>query len=516
MTEAALVYEPLTGSDIRLIEILPGSWDDTLACGLERTPLRGLNEPQYVALSYAWGDPLDTVNITVNGHTHTVTRSLYTALRRLRHSAMQLTLKPLRIWVDALCINQADAQEKAHQIPRMKEIYGFTTQVLAWLGENPPEDDALLLHATDGHSNKALAVLQRSFYGNKLRLHLLRQPGCIEAVERLLLRPWFTRVWVIQEVTLPRGRAKVILLAGQHQYSLEHMDKLYWAVDCARSLPHPVTGATRLCQHLNDEEEQFERLDMAKAKTNSATTFSVRFAKVQASLKGLHASVKHDHLYAILGLCHSLPDPCLVPDYGKDYSEVYQTYARFLVEATGDLSVLMREARELGAASVPSWVPDFSSSSILSEHHLSQDGVYSDHPTFSSDGTKMHLLAVQLGRCVSVPCGSRQHVYCALTLDVQKITCRWRHNPADGVDIYADQADVSAKQGDIIVVPQGLESYNRALVLRKAASNTGEDEFLLVATCTVHDRTTGVEENGLQANVRGITDEVEGQMFTIL
>lgn len=139
-----LVYEQLHGSEIRIVEILPGRWDDTVSCRLEHVQLHSVNDPQYAALSYAWGDPTDTVDIMLNGIVHPVTRSLFTALRRLRHSdfeacleggaseqshgpsddalvddsnifgaaqgrtslspSLQLKWSRLRLWVDALCI----------------------------------------------------------------------------------------------------------------------------------------------------------------------------------------------------------------------------------------------------------------------------------------------------------------------------------------------------------------------------------------------------------------------------
>lgn len=173
----------------------------------------------------------------------------------------------------------------------------------------------------------------------------------------------------------------------------------------------------------------------------------------------------------------------------------------------------MRKSRDVEPGE-PSWVPDFSSPSILSAHHLSQDGCYTDRPVCSSGGTRLHLFGVELGRCLR---NSKEQLYCAFAKDVQMAKHRWRHDAAEGVDVYPDQHGVSARVDDLVMVPQGLESYNRALILRKAEQmgSTGE-EFQVVGTCRLSDRTAGMEERGLESNVRGIGDEVEERQFIII
>jgi hypothetical protein len=75
----------------------------------------------YVALSYSWGNPHETRSIFVNEHRVEVTKNLESALRILREKG------PLRagvkIWIDALCINQKDNDEKGVQVRRMRDIY---------------------------------------------------------------------------------------------------------------------------------------------------------------------------------------------------------------------------------------------------------------------------------------------------------------------------------------------------------------------------------------------------------
>jgi hypothetical protein len=97
-------------------------------------------KPKYEALSYTWGD--ETKNrhkISINGAEFEVVENLYNALRHLRDTKEERTL-----WVDAICINQADVLEKNRQIAIMPFIYMRAKMVLVWLGvpeEEKPEWD---------------------------------------------------------------------------------------------------------------------------------------------------------------------------------------------------------------------------------------------------------------------------------------------------------------------------------------------------------------------------------------
>lgn len=73
---------------------------------------------KYRALSYVWGDSAKRHPIKVNGQNFEVTSNL---LYFLTHRNQLLQTK--KFWIDALCINQIDDEEKSHQIPRMRERY---------------------------------------------------------------------------------------------------------------------------------------------------------------------------------------------------------------------------------------------------------------------------------------------------------------------------------------------------------------------------------------------------------
>lgn len=98
----------------------------------------------YIALSYCWGsdDNRTFRRIVLNGRFFQVTENLEAALNfvRIPEGLATTTLRCTKLWADAICINQADEDEKNREILRMKDIYGGSMDVFVHLG--PEEDDS--------------------------------------------------------------------------------------------------------------------------------------------------------------------------------------------------------------------------------------------------------------------------------------------------------------------------------------------------------------------------------------
>jgi len=109
-------YEPLNThrNEIRLLTILPDNDNGAVCCTLSHASLD--DSPTYAALSYCWGDPKKTRPVTVNGCIFNATINLEAGLRELRRQGFYV------VWVDALCINQRDTEERGKQILRMRDI----------------------------------------------------------------------------------------------------------------------------------------------------------------------------------------------------------------------------------------------------------------------------------------------------------------------------------------------------------------------------------------------------------
>jgi hypothetical protein len=189
-----LSYRSLTAADaIRLLLLQPraDSKDDEIHCKLQHTTLSDCETDltfQYIALSYVWGNEEDQEKIFVDGIEFHVTPNLFRALRSIRHESKELPL-----WVDAVCINQQNPKERGQQVRFMGFIYASARNTIICLGESDEESDRAIqaLNDTDTVPDSPELVDGRSI------------KDCI--VSFILSRPWFTRVWVLQELALSQN-----------------------------------------------------------------------------------------------------------------------------------------------------------------------------------------------------------------------------------------------------------------------------------------------------------------------
>jgi hypothetical protein len=127
--------------EIRLVYLNPGVFDEPISCSLAYISLPRYGDPNltYETLSYCWGDARRrrAISLSVSGpegiseHTLPITTSLYSALKNLRPQT-----GPARIlWVDSICIDQANVNERSSQVALMADIYRKAERVIVWLGE---------------------------------------------------------------------------------------------------------------------------------------------------------------------------------------------------------------------------------------------------------------------------------------------------------------------------------------------------------------------------------------------
>ncbi|KUJ19758.1 heterokaryon incompatibility, partial [Mollisia scopiformis] len=134
----------------------------------------------YEPISYAWGDPTMSHEIMCNDCSLFITKNLFQALRRFRGT------QPRFLWADGICINQSDEAEKSSQVSFMSRIYEKGYQTLIWLGED------------DEHDGWAMSASATS------NLISWQELDGLHCLSHLFRRPWFSRIWVINEVGLSK------------------------------------------------------------------------------------------------------------------------------------------------------------------------------------------------------------------------------------------------------------------------------------------------------------------------
>lgn len=176
----------------------------------------------YSALSYTWGSgPRDTI-VLVDGCEFHVTKELNLALRHLRTYHTDKAVQS--VWIDAISINQSDSREKNAQIPLMKDIYRSAQEVIVWLGEEDPvltRDVMDMLESRVQFDESSDAVLVSEM--DPITVQQWNNFGT-----DLMKRPWWRRMWVIQEIVVAREAS---VMCGSYTVSWKKLETAaVWAM----------------------------------------------------------------------------------------------------------------------------------------------------------------------------------------------------------------------------------------------------------------------------------------------
>jgi hypothetical protein len=156
------------------------------------------NYPEYETVSYLWGgengDSSARCPVFVGPYWDVLlqTQNCWSMLRLFRPHRGERT-----VWVDALCINQRNLQERAAQVAKMRKIYEQCTKVIVYLGEDlvtkskPFPYRRTLDQLPHFSLNKLLFPKDHQYYETYF------------GMEKLLQRKYFARIWIIQELLYP-------------------------------------------------------------------------------------------------------------------------------------------------------------------------------------------------------------------------------------------------------------------------------------------------------------------------
>lgn len=300
------------GPSFRLLKIAPGPFEGEVHCDLIKRPIyeAGLD---YSALSYSWGrgSRSDAIYIGSFRLRFRVTDHLFQALRRLRNVS-----RPVYIWVDAICNNQADLGEKAAQIPLMAQIFNQAKEVVIWLGENV--------------TPRPLSFLALSNRPNN----------------------WWTRLWILQE-TLYAASEPVVLLESCKISMSQLLDSWQPIFDTAfmdQATP-PYWLRDLDAKGVRDARKAFDQMrQLRDAWVEQSTTGIVRKPLIVwiRLTAGRQCTQPVDRIYALLNIIPDKEADYFQPDYYKASKTLFDQVIHYhLFHTSWNLAALQQLVEDL-------------------------------------------------------------------------------------------------------------------------------------------------------------------------
>lgn len=357
-----------------------------LHCTIQELDVYG--DVEYSAISYTWGNPDFSQQLVVDKrHVIRITPSLQEALVCFR-----LTDRPRPLWADAVCINQRDDDEKARQIPFMVQIYRCALSVLVWLGNDA--DVASDLREVRFLCQQLQPISKEKRMGVVLGdSKLARESGFVRPQSQVfndgkhergedkdrdkwqrLLRalqsvtqvPWFTRLWIIQEVAF---NPEVLLFCGKEQMSWLRLTR---ALRLTKDQLPKAMGPRTMIDLCATHTWTLRVEDMGDC---DITRLLIDFG-------GSQCTDGRDRIYALVGLATDVTviskdsdgvetrnkprgKLTLCIDYTISTEALYTNFAVSILEYGQNFEHLLDEAavrcrrRTKGQNTMPSWVPDW-------------------------------------------------------------------------------------------------------------------------------------------------------------
>ncbi|RMY76950.1 hypothetical protein D0863_01640 [Hortaea werneckii] len=361
-------YQPLDNEslEIRLLTVYAATdpSEVPVKCSLSHANLGKEPKPEYETISYTWGKSTEQKTVIIDDIPLEVPVSAERAIRRMRLRDQKRVL-----WIDAICVNQADTSERNHQVGLMTEIYSNTTQGLIWLGEADDSTEKAL-KSINAACAELDAKIQDShdLYAEVIgRTSRLLEPfgfaPDFAALVRFFQLPWFGRRWVIQEALLAPSSQCII---GKLEISWANtLRGTVWIRHKARMLPayEGFAQAARSVLYI-----WFVAEDMQAGKRLS-------LEYIMSSTVGSKVGDERDTIYALLGLWLKLqhqtkPHPLLAPDYHKSPEAAICDATRYIAAVEKNLFYLRsthhRRNTDPLEKKLPSWAAIWHRESDLS------------------------------------------------------------------------------------------------------------------------------------------------------
>ncbi|KAK5996331.1 Heterokaryon incompatibility protein 6 [Cladobotryum mycophilum] len=314
-------HKPLENKQsIRLLRLRaqPCNPSSPVQCDMIHSTLK--YPPPYIAVSHRWGKPEENHDIIlIEGSPFLISPSLHAFLRAKRSS-----IRHVIVWIDSICINQADTDEKSIQVGMMRRIYEEALFTIGWLGEDPDAEKAFRLveRVITTRTTSAFTELWNE------------EDAGWDELKQLLSNDWFERVWIIQEVAVAK---KSFLRYGSQE--------IEWG-DFAKALS--------IIMALGTQAGQIENFGDSRGALNTVIMENIRlqvddvdYLKLKDMLKlGLNfkATLLVDKVYALLGVIEERRTPLFHPRFStnESFSEVISRR-----RVWGDFSNTLRAINDL-------------------------------------------------------------------------------------------------------------------------------------------------------------------------
>ena len=440
--------------------------DEILDCTLEVVSLYSDTEPGYEAISYCWSEYPGTGEMRLNGRLISAPASAVHVLRQFRSKTTYRTL-----WIDAICINQADLEERASQVSIMEHIYRNCSLCLVWLGEANAKTQQLLV-AIDcilDHLYDQLAQTTANFsvlpepnsrYEDVLPDTPFGSDIIPEELMNFYCRSWFSRVWVLQEAVLAPDTAcycgdwtlpfhKICRLAAwtQIEYCVGKKISDDTLVQAAKTGLTLASLARRLVLSAVRPEDPVG---------SSEILFDSLF---------LESSDSRDKFYGVLGLLNQFSNVPTSPswlkvDYSRSCDQVSRDAARMVIIKEGSLELfcvidsLGEELRDVSRLEVSSWViPLASRGEAIARIPFLSIPVYAsarmDLGNIDSSYNE-HFLFLEGFKIATV-----SHVFTSNSLSLLR-SLSSRHNKASFWDMFGEAVHELHKSGKFLLIRQAL------------------------------------------------------------
>ena len=362
-------------SQTRLIELLPGREGDKIRINLFN--IDSLSSHPYEALSYVWGPRDADVTVSVNDRDLNVSANLFEALFHLRRIERKRLL-----WADAVCINQANDIEKSCQVSFMGEIYRNANDVVIFLGKEK-DDSAMVMEYLNlddveqvgrqspsrddviENPDEIIEAKDHSIVQERIQRCGFDSTRFLCAVNAFFKRPWWSRIWVVQEYQLARREPR--WYCGRDWTSTATMrDRLAELFNYFVKEATPVTGNPAISMHTQlDIEHELMKMYERKFNVNPNVLDRESLRKGQRPFQLLFRLLRRectdprDRIFASREMLDPISKQIFVPNYAVPVNKIFAKLASYLLihDECGYIYDLYELARSQD--DMPSWTPDF-------------------------------------------------------------------------------------------------------------------------------------------------------------